>query len=108
MFCKKFWQPPCINPPLPLLLCPLEVSIKIILPVSPLAIVRLQIQSRIVSAGGVADVVLREPVLVLPPLHRLLAAHLRDGEVLLPVVGPVQFTWGRLTSSDMLMNILID
>ena len=87
---------PCINPSLPLFLCPLQVSVKIILPVSSLTVVRLQIQSRIVSAGGVADVVFRESVLVLPPLHRLLAAHLRDGEVLLPVVGPVQLARGRL------------
>ena len=86
----------------------LQVSVKIILSVSSLTIVTLQVEAGVVSARGVAHVVLREPVLVLPPLGGLLGAQLRDGEVLLPVVGPVQFTWGRLTSSDILINILIE
>ena len=80
-------------------LSPLKISIKIILPVSSLAIVRLQVEPGIVPAGGVADVVLGEPVLVLPPLRGLLGAELWDGKVLLPVVGPVQLSWWGLPSS---------
>merc|ERR1719479_548840 len=76
---------------------PLNICVQPLFPVCPLAIVRLQVQPWVISAGSVADVVLGESVLVLPPLLRGLAAHLWDGEVLLPVVSPVQLTGRRLT-----------
>ena len=89
-----------VAPLLPLLLRPLQVSVQVVLSVRPLAVVTLQVEARVVPAGGVAHVVLGEPVLVLPPLHRLLGAQLGDGEVLLPVVSPVQLSGGRLAGSD--------
>ena len=84
------------SPPVPLPLRPLQVGVQVVLSVRPLAIVALQVEPGVVPAGGVADVILREPVLVLPPLSRLLGAQLGDGEVFLPVVGPVQLARGRL------------
>ena len=80
----------------------LQVSVKIILSISSLTIVTLQVEAGVVSARGVAHVVLREPVLVLPPLHALLGAQLGDGEVFLPVMSPVKFSWRRLARSKVL------
>ena len=88
-----------VVPPLAVLLRPLQVGVEVVLSVRPLAVVALQVEPGIVPAGGVAHVVLGEPVLILPPLHRLLGAELGDGEVLLPVVSPVQLTRGRLSGS---------
>ena len=91
-----------VVPPLAVLLRPLQVGVEVVLSVRPLSVVALQVEPGIVPAGGVAHVVLGEPVLVLPPLGGLLRAQLRDGEVLLPVMGPVQLSRWRLSSPDIL------
>ena len=93
---RSHW--PAADPLLPLLVDPLQVGVQVVLPVRPLAVVRLEVEAGIVPAAGVAHVVLGEPVLVLPPLSCLLGAQLWDGEVLLPVMGPVELPWRRLTS----------
>ena len=93
---------PAADPLLSLLVDPLQVGVQVVLPVRPLTVVTLQVKPGVVPTGGVAHVVLREPVLVLPPLGGLLGAQLRDGEVLLPVMGPVQLSRWRLSSPDIL------
>ena len=93
---------PAVDPLLSLLVDPLQVGVQVVLPVRPLSVVRLEVEAGVVPTAGVAHVVLGEPVLVLPPLGGLLRAQLRDGEVLLPVMGPVQLSRWRLSSPDIL------
>ena len=80
-------------------LCPLKIRIKVILSVCSLTIVRLQVKPGIVSTWGVAHIVFWESILVFPSFCSLLRAQLRDGEILLPVVGPVKFSRWWLSSS---------
>ena len=85
----------------------LVLRLEVGLPVSALTVVGLQVQPWVVSAGGVAEiisvvpaaaavldavvVVLWEAVLVLPALGAA-GLDLGDGDVLLPVVGPIKFS----------------
>jgi len=81
--------------------CTFQVCVEVIFTVSPLPVVRLQVEARIVPAGRITDVVVfREFVLLLPLLVGPAVAQLGDGEVLLPVMSPVELARGWLSISS--------
>ena len=92
----------------------LLLGLEVRLPVGPLAVVRLEVEPRVVPGGRVGQVhgvVLGEAILLLPPLL-VPAANLRDGDVLLPVMSPVQLAlraegyFGFKRSCVMLINLI--
>ncbi len=83
----------------------LVFGLEICLAVSPLAIIRLKVKLWIISGRSVTNcVILREVVLLVPPLL-LPGLDLRNGDVLLPVVSPVEFTGSRF--SLLVMSCLL-
>ena len=84
----------------------LFIRFKIRLPVGPLAVIRLQIQSGIISGRGVTEIVFREAILLFPALFVTPGFQFRDRDVLLPMVGPVQLTL-KVKKNDSTTKLMI-
>ena len=67
--------------------------LKVRLPVCPLSVIGLEVQPGVVPGGGVAvEIVLGETVLLGEPLLVSRRLDLGDGDVLLPMVGPIKLS----------------
>lgn len=85
---------------------PFLLGLKVSLTIGPLAVVRLEVQTRVVPGRGVTEIIFRETILLLK-LLLVPRLDLRDGDVLLPMMSPIELTLSGLTWSGIL-SLLAD